>query len=330
MKKIGNWLGLLVSVAALVWLVKANDFSEMLPHIRTANYAFFLPVPVLLATNFLLRTMRWRLLFGGHHTTSLGNFFSALMIGNLFNNILPARGGEFVKIYLLGKTGGLSKSRILATVIAEKAADLLIAIGLLAFLLATYPVPGWARKAGAVVGAIAFTAVCAIAILGLGGNGIAAACLRAAGFLPTRARTRIEFAMQQFLAGLSGLFSFGRSAYFLLASATIWMLELAIMYAVARAFTIDIFVTDLLFVMLMILFGNMVPSSPGYLGTFEFFGLNALAAIGVTGGGALGFVVVLHAILLLGSSLLGIACLAWQGWPRLQVTPNAEKPGESP
>lgn len=328
MKRIGNIIGLAVSLATLAWLVAKYDFSEMLPHLRSANYAFFLPVPFLLVINFTLRAARWRLLYPGEHAATLGSFFSAMMIGNLFNNILPARGGEFIKIYLLGKTAVLSKSRILATVVVEKAADLLIAIGLLAVLLAVYPVPEWARKAGLVVAFIAFAAVCFILLLGLGGNRISAVLLHCLGFLPAHLKARIGAAMQQFTVGLSGLVSVSRASYFLCFSAVIWILELAVMYAVARAFAIDTGPADLLFIMLMILFGTMVPSSPGYIGTFEFFGLNALAVLGITGGGALGFVVVLHATLLLGSSLLGIGCLAWQGWPRVAATSEIEASGE--
>jgi uncharacterized protein (TIRG00374 family) len=328
MRKISNIIGLIVSLTTLVWLVTKYDFSEMLPHVRAANYAYFLPVPFLLMINFILRAARWRLLYAGERPATLGNFFSAMMIGNLFNNILPARGGEFIKIYLLGKTAVLSKSRILATVVVEKAADLLIAIGLLAVLLAVYPVPEWARKAGLVVAVIALAAICFIVILGLGGNRMAAILLRGLGFLPAHVKARIEAAMQQFTVGLSGLVSASRTAYFLCFSAVIWILELAVMYVVARAFAIDTGPADLLFIMLMILFGTMVPSSPGYIGTFEFFGLNALAVLGITGGGALGFVVVLHATLLLGSSLLGIGCLAWQGWPRVAAAQEIESPGD--
>jgi len=327
MRKISNIIGLVVSLAALAWLATKYDFSEMLPHVRSANYAYFLPVPFLLVINFTLRAARWRLLYAGERPTTLGSFFSAMMIGNLFNNILPARGGEFIKIYLLGKTAVLSKSRILATVVVEKAADLLIAIGLLAVLLVVYPVPEWARKAGLVVAVVALAAVCFIVILGLGGNRIAAVLLHYLGFLPPALKARMDAAMQQFISGLSGLLSMSRATYFLCSSAVIWLLELAVMYAVARAFAIDTGPADLLFIMLMILFGTMVPSSPGYIGTFEFFGLNALAVLGITGGGALGFVVVLHATLLLGSSLLGIGCLAWKGWPRVPVTPDAGPPG---
>lgn len=328
MKRISNIVGLIISLTALGWLVTKYDFSEMLPHVRSANYAYFIPVPFLLIINFILRAARWRLLYAGGHPAALGSFFSAMMIGNLFNNILPARGGEFIKIYLLGKTAVLSKSRILATVVVEKAADLLIAIGLLAILLAIYPVPEWARKAGMAVAIFALAALCFLVILGLGGTRIAAVLLRFLGFMPFHLKARIEAAMQQFTVGLSGLLSISRAAYFLCFSAVIWFLELTVMYAVARAFAIDAGSADLLFIMLMILFGTMVPSSPGYIGTFEFFGLNALAVLGITGGGALGFVVVLHATLLLGSSLLGIGCLAWQGWPRVAATPGAESTGE--
>lgn len=65
MKKISNIIGLIVSLATLVWLVTKYDFSEMLPHVRAANYAYFLPVPFLLMINFILRAARWRLLYAG-------------------------------------------------------------------------------------------------------------------------------------------------------------------------------------------------------------------------------------------------------------------------
>jgi len=322
MKKLGNLLGLAVSLAALAWLITKNDFSEMLPHLRAANYAYFLPVPVFLVVNFMLRAIRWRLLFASRHPAALGDFFSAMMIGNLFNNILPARGGEFVKIYLLGKSTTLSKSRILATVIVEKAADLLIAIGLLAVLLLTYPVPEWARKAGVVVAGIALCATAFIVTVGLTGENVARQIALLAGPSPRPLYVRIEHVVRQVSIGFTGLMSPARVVYFIGCSALIWALEIVVMYAVACTFGLDIGPADLLFIMLMILFGTMVPSSPGYIGTFEFFGLNAMAALGITGGAALGFVVTLHAMLLLGSSLIGIGCLAWRGWPRIATAPD--------
>ncbi len=92
MKKIGNWFGLLISLVAPVWLAFAYDFGEMRPSLKQANYAFFLPVPVLMVVDYALRAMRWRLLFRSAAPAKLGNVFGALMIGYLFNNLLAARG----------------------------------------------------------------------------------------------------------------------------------------------------------------------------------------------------------------------------------------------
>jgi len=315
MRILGNILGLSISIIALIWLITKYDFSEMLPHLRTANYAGMAIVPAILLVNFLLRAARWRLLYADQHRAPLNKFFSAMMIGNLSNNFLPARGGELVKIYLLSKTASLSKSRILASIIVEKAADLTIAVGLLGMLLVFYPVPEWARKAGVAVAAVALASVAFIFIVGHGGIGRISG--RLIDLLPSGLRSRIRGSAQQFREGLGGLLSPQRFIQFILASALIWSLEILLMFVISSAFAIGAGPADLLFIMLMILFGTMVPSSPGYIGTFEFFGLSAMAAIGITGGGALSFVVVLHAVLLLGSSLFGIACMAHQGWSRV-------------
>lgn len=320
MKTFGNILGLSISIIALLWLATKYDFSEMLPHLQAADYTGLMVVPVVLVANFLLRAARWRLLYSDTRSASLGSFFSAMMIGNLCNNILPARGGELVKIYLLGKTATLPKSRLLASVIVEKSADLIIAISLLGLLLVFYPVPEWARKAGIAISMVTLLSVIAIALAATGGMGVdrIAHCLLA--LLPASLKTRITASAKQFRAGLSGLLSPRRVAQFLCASAFIWCLEILLMKIIAHAFSLDVGPADLLFIMLMILFGTMVPSSPGYIGTFEFFGLSALAAIGISGGRALSFVVVLHAVLLLGSSLIGIACMAHQGWSQVTAS----------
>ena len=62
--------------------------------------------------------------------------------------------------------------------------------------------------------------------------------------------------------------------------------------------------------LLVIVVGTMIPSSPGYIGTFEVFGLMAMKLLGHDGPAVLGFVVTLHAISLLGSSVLGALSLA--------------------
>jgi uncharacterized membrane protein YbhN (UPF0104 family) len=91
----------------------------------------------------------------------------------------------------------------------------------------------------------------------------------------------------------------------------IWSLELLAVWMIAQAFYLPITVGGIVFVVVAVGLGTMVPSSPGSLGTYEFFAANALALIGVTGGSALSFAFVLHSVTFLGANFLGVACLAW-------------------
>ena len=52
--------GILISAAAVFWLVAIYDWRGALDAARDARIAFILPAPVILLANFILRAMRWR------------------------------------------------------------------------------------------------------------------------------------------------------------------------------------------------------------------------------------------------------------------------------
>jgi len=143
--------------------------------------------------------------------------------------------------------------------------------------------------------------------------------------LPVEKQVAIIYAgTNGFLDGLAGGVSLSRGLRFTALSAVIWGLELLVMYILAETFNIAIGAADLLLVMLMILFGTMVPSSPGYIGTYEFFGVSALSLLGVASGPALSFVIVLHGIVLLVPGVIGALCFWIWGMPRPHAGSGAE------
>ena len=137
--------------------------------------------------------------------------------------------------------------------------------------------------------------------------------------------TRLDEIGKNFLSGLGGLCQVRVGVMFLSMTAILWGLELGVAALIASAFQLDIAAGNLLFVMIAITVGTLVPSSPGYLGTFEFFGLSTLAMVGQTGGNALSFVIVLHAVTILGAGFLGVLCLG--RWPSSVVLQPAEARG---
>lgn len=318
------WAGLLVSALAVIWLVRTYDWRGSIDAFRNAHWAWLALAPALLFPNFALRAARWRTLFPPGMTPRLTSAFSAMMAGYLFNTLLPARAGELVRAHMLGRREQLPRSTALGTVVVERTLDLLVLLALLAFVLLSQSLPGWASYAGKVVALLALVALVVVLALGLVGERIIDVILLRLAFFPARLVQRLGVSGKAFVAGVSAVLRASHLLSFLALTAVIWTLELLLVCVLAIAFGIDLGAVDLLFVMLAIALGTMVPASPGYVGTFEFFGVSALALLGIEGSAALGFVVTLHAVLLLGASLVGAAAVAVHGWPTLPRNPEPE------
>jgi uncharacterized membrane protein YbhN (UPF0104 family) len=128
--------------------------------------------------------------------------------------------------------------------------------------------------------------------------------------LPARLRTRADGIAMSGLDGIAGVFRPRRAFGFLMLTVVIWAIEVLIVFITARAVGLDLALGNALFVLLAIAVGTMVPSSPGFVGTYEFFGVAALGLIGITGSAALACILLQHLVTLVGSSLIGLICLA--------------------
>ena len=228
------------------------------------------------------------------------------------SNLLPARGGDVVRALESENREGLSRSSIFGTVVVERIGDLLFMFALLSCVLLAYPaLPAWLKHAGLV---LAVVTVLALAVLAIGRPGRRRSLVPAAAnafrrFTPGRLVDRGEHIAQSFLEGISGALDARRLAGFMCLTGAAWIVEVLILYFVAGALDLSIPFGNLLFVLLFIAIGTMVPSSPGFVGTYEFFGISALEIVGVSGPVALAYVLILHAVTLLGSSALGALCL---------------------
>jgi len=318
-----GWVGVAVSVGMLIWLAGTYDLQDLIEPLKTADYVYLLPVPCLVILNFGIRACRWRSLFTESAPKSVMAVFRAMMVGYLFNNLMPAHAGDLVRAYQLSRDEGLSTSKTLATLVAERTGDLLVLMGLLSAVLLFYPtVPRWVTRAGVGVGAVTLGLVSTLILLKCFKKGLVSLVARIAGRIHGPLVGRIEETGENFLRGIAGLFNPRVGAVFLTLTGLIWSVEVATAHLVGAAFNLSISLENLLFVLIVIALGTLVPSSPGYVGTFEFFGVSALGIVGFSGGAALSFVVTLHAIAILGSSSLGVVCLL--GWRGYSVAAPAE------
>jgi uncharacterized protein (TIRG00374 family) len=136
LKKSGQLiLGLIVAVAAVYYTMRNVSVSELMDSFRQVNYVWLLPTFVLMCLTYVARAIRWRvLLLPVREEVKTWDLFSPLMVG-FMAGVLPARAGELIRAYLLGKKFELSFASSLATIVVERLFDLILLLFLFSWIL---------------------------------------------------------------------------------------------------------------------------------------------------------------------------------------------------
>lgn len=136
MKKSGQLIiGLIVALAAVYYTMRNVSVSELMDSFRQINYIWLLPTFVLMCLTYVARAIRWRvLLLPVREEVKTLDLFSPLMVG-FMAGVLPARAGELIRAYLLGKKFELSFASSLATIVVERLFDMILLLFLFSWIL---------------------------------------------------------------------------------------------------------------------------------------------------------------------------------------------------
>src|SRR6185312_8547025 len=126
----------LIPIAGVVWWAakqRAPTFPSSFGGIMALVGAL-----ALYAVATLMRSERWaRILWrAGVRDATRGDAYALVPIGYMGNNVLPARGGELLRTFLLGGRARATKRTILGTILAERVLDA-VALGVILVVLAT-------------------------------------------------------------------------------------------------------------------------------------------------------------------------------------------------
>jgi uncharacterized protein (TIRG00374 family) len=329
MRSAALWLGIVVSVVFSYLAVKDADASEVWQALTDAELVWLVPVIPILMVAFLLRAVRWHSLYAPGRRPPLVDVIRALFVGYLFNALLPVRAGEAARVFAIKRRGGASLGETTATVVVERAFDVLSLLLLLFLMLPWLPALSWTAAAATL--AIGFTVAVAAtaAVLALWGERLIAAAVRLLHRLPGLGQRNLGGLTEQILAGFAGLrtprtaiVSFGWTMLsWLVVGLGYWLLMFA--------FDIDVSPLAGLLVVIAIGMAMILPSSPAALGVFEGATVLALAAYGIEESQALSYALVLHALSVVPFVLLApIVLPVYRGeLRRLRPEPSA---GRSP
>src|SRR5512139_2864588 len=103
------WVGIGISAFFLFLLFRSIDGARLMAALREMDGRFLVPAVASTLLSYYLRAWRWKLLLEVEKDASMRNLFTATTIGYMANNLLPARVGELVRVYVLGEREGIDK-----------------------------------------------------------------------------------------------------------------------------------------------------------------------------------------------------------------------------
>src|SRR5438552_7287527 len=316
-------LGFVIS-AVFLWLaLKDQDLSKVWDTLSHANYFWIIPGILTYFLAVLARTWRWHYMLRSIKPVSLRMLFPVVTIGYMGNNIYPARAGEVLRAYVLKKRAGVPMSASLATVVIERLFD---GVVMLLFVLVSLPrleaLPDWLRQI-VILGSVVFFGALLVFFAVAGNPHHARRMYRwlIGRLIPIEFQGRVHGLADRFMDGLTSLRRERDVLMIFLTSLVIWLLETVKYWFVMQAFPFGVSFYALMLMNGVVNLATTIPSSPGYVGTFDAPGIATLEAFGVSRTLATGYTLVLHAALWFPITALGVFFMAHESlsWASVQA-----------
>jgi glycosyltransferase 2 family protein len=325
------WIGLLVSLGALILAFRGLDWEEVGRALRQANYLLLLPAAIVMFFSLYFRAIRWGVLFHPRTDLRVGALMGTMNVGYSVNNLLPLRVGELVRAYLIGEAEKVSAAHALSTIVVERVLDVLAVVLMLVLLLPFIDVPAWAATPALVAGVVFLVLAVLLATLSLARRWALTMVDKGVRLLPARHQPRLRQAAESVMEGFGVLNKPAVLARGLGWSFASWFCSVLMMFIVQRALGLGVGFEAAVFVVATTSLAMLVPASPGYIGTYELVTIKGLENVfDVSNSTAASCALVQHAFIYVAPMIIAAVYL-WrerQAWRQIRFWARQEAPAE--
>jgi uncharacterized protein (TIRG00374 family) len=224
--------------------------------------------------------------------------YGLVAVANFGNNVLPARAGDALRVMLLAPRAQTDPRTVIGTIVAERVLDVVVLVGL--FVVLAYGVLG-----GIDVPSAGRLAATALIVAGLtAAIGLLALVLHRRGHL----RPVLAFLapMTEATRRLGGR---RHGTELLVWTLLVWGLEWTAWWLTAQAAGLDLGVLEVGYLMGLAATFALIPSGPGYVGTFDAAVVFGVRALGKTGVQALSYLLLLRFVVTVPITVVGLVVL---------------------
>lgn len=316
--------GLALSAIFLYATLSTVPFSKVLVALASARPEWILASLGFLALGYSTKAYRWTVMLhslGSH--VRVREAALPFMGGIALNNVLPFRSGDVIRVIAFQRFTGIPASGQIGTLVLERLLDLLVLMTIL-FATISFADDGVLDKALLTGLQVAALAVALGILVFLTAPGLIRMTVCA---LEARV-PRLRPAGEAFLRLSEAVATLSRPIFLMRVTALSlagWLAEGGAYFAVGQALGVAPTVEAALLALSIGTLSTIIPSAPGYVGTFHYFTARALSGLGASEVGATAYAILIHAILWLSTTIVGFLLLASSGLKRsLPSAPDTE------
>ncbi|MAQ85015.1 MAG: lysylphosphatidylglycerol synthetase [Maritimibacter sp.] len=294
--------------AFFCWLiVRQLDFQTFLADLSEARIGWLIAAVAVFFAGYACRIARWRaMLQRDNPTVSWATCAGPFMASIAANNVLPFRAGDILRVFAFRRRIGVGGAEVLATLVVERLLDLLVLLMLMGGALLYFKPDTMALLglgAGALI-AIAF-GILLVLLFPQVFRPLVTWGVRLLGRLSPKVGNWVEGHATSVLDTAIWLSKGAVMPRLLAWSVVAWLFEGLVFYSVAQSLPA---IADAMGGWLALPVGTLatlIPSTPGYAGTFDYFVIQAMTSIGNAVSAATAYALLVHAALWLPATLVG-------------------------
>jgi uncharacterized protein (TIRG00374 family) len=253
-------LGYALSAGCLIWVLHGYPLGELIPSIRSLDWRWVLMGVATDLLVYVAHAYRWNTLLGPIARLRLWRTVQAIYIGLFANEILPLRTGELIRCYLLGHWNDLRLSLAFASAAVERLFD--------GFWMFT----AFLITAGFVHG-IPTDLIILVQILGvlllLGALALLWILRHKQEAHAVFSESRWAATFRHIVEGLHLMGNFRTLSLTWLLSLLYLVLQIVSVYALMKAYGLDLSIWVAGGVLAIVRFATVVPNAPGNVGLFQ-------------------------------------------------------------
>jgi uncharacterized protein (TIRG00374 family) len=300
-------MGIAISIILIYLTLRQIDFNKSWLLIRSVNYWLLIPALAIYLFTYVLRAVRYYFILSPLKKTKILENFPYTVVGFFAKNIVPLRLGEFIRAKITGLYLKISVSSAFATIVIERLFDIMMFVLFFFLIFVFMPFPDIVEKSFYILFSIGVLSFIVLYVIIIYENNVIKLVSKMS--IPEKIKSFIFNFFNKFASGLIILKKPIILFNTLILSVIVWLSEAVTLIVIAYACGIKLSILGAIFTIIIIGIGSIVPTMPGYFGTYELMGVLSLSSLGLDKDLAFTCIAISHSVTLIGVFSLGFVCI---------------------